>query len=105
MNDRSRVPTESRDKINITRRQLNEWFNKNGDTESSPIEIPLDTTYHKNRRLKWCRDHYVKLTSHTYHVTYLDEKFFIQPAVGKRLNDYQKENMKRMELKRLLDRK
>ena len=47
MNDRSRVPTESRDNINITRRQLNEWFNKNGGTEISPIEKPLDTTDHK----------------------------------------------------------
>ena len=75
MNERSRTPNESRDEINITRRQLNEWLNKSGGPEISPIEKPLDTVEHNIRRLRWCRDHYVKLTSHAYNMTYLDETF------------------------------
>ena len=45
----------------------------------------MDTTDHKNRRLKWCRDHYVKLTSYTYHVAYLDEKFFYTTSRRKKI--------------------
>ena len=98
MNERSRIPNEPRDESNITCRQLNEWFHKSGGTEISPIEKLLNTAEYRRRRLRWCRDHYVKLTSHAYNMTYLDETFFAQLAVGRRLNAYIRVVMKRMGL-------
>ena len=94
----SRIPNEPRDEINITRRQLNEWLNKSGGTEISPIEKPLDTAEHKAGRLRYFRDHNAKLTSRANNVAYLDENFFTQLAVGRRLNAHQIVSMKRMGL-------
>ena len=76
MNNRSRTPNETRCDLNLSRKQLNQWFSSNDGKEVSPFEKPLDTPEHKKLRLVWCQEHYIKLTCLSYNVGYLDEKFF-----------------------------
>ena len=82
MNQKSRVPTEHRPVINISRRMLNKWFILNGGKEISSVEKPLDTDNHKIQRIKWVRQHYFKLTNPYVYVAYMDENFFTQQHAG-----------------------
>ena len=46
MEEKSKVPSESRQDIKVHRLQLNRWFIANGGTEISAKEKPLDTIIH-----------------------------------------------------------
>ena len=85
MNKRSLVDMDARDAVNLTRYQVNNWFNDNGGKEISPVEKPLDTSEHKKMRLDWVRNHITKLSSLLYYVAYLDEKFFYTTSRHRKL--------------------
>ena len=76
INQRSRVDTELRDNLSLTRIILNEYMVSNGDNEIYPLEKPLDTAVHKRGRLRWVRKYLFILTSSHIYITFLDEKLF-----------------------------
>ena len=76
MNEKSAVPGEERPSITISKWQLVDWFKNNGGVEKSPIEKPLLTKEHKEKRVLWARKWFKKLTDPEIPVAYLDEKWF-----------------------------
>ena len=97
MNKHSRVDTDARDAINLTRHQVNDWFNDNGCKEISSVEKPLDTSEHKRLCLDWVRNHITKLSSLLYYVAYLNEKFFYTTSRRRKLKQPPLENMREMD--------
>ena len=55
---------------------MNRWFWKNGGTEKSGLEKPLDSEKHKLLRKDWVMKWYGLLTSPFAPVCYIDEKWF-----------------------------
>ena len=96
INLKSRVPTENRMNVSLTRRQLNKWFCDNGGKEYSPVEKPFDTPAHRKERLMWVREHAYKITNKFMYVSYLDEKFFYTTNRRKKSNVYLLVNMKQL---------
>ena len=96
INLKSRVPTENRMNVSLTRRQLNKWFCDNGGKEYSPVEKPFDNPVHRKKRLMWVREHAFKITNKFMYVSYLDEKVFILPIEEKKSNVYLLVNMKQL---------
>ena len=96
INLKSRVPTESRMNVSLTRRQLNQWFCDNGGKEYSPVEKPFDTPAHRKERRMWVRKHAFKITNKFMYVSYLDEKFFYTTNRRKKSNVYLVVNMKQL---------
>ena len=76
MNNISNITSETRTPLTLHRLQLNRWFWKNGGTEKSGLEKPLDLEKHKLLRKDWVMKWYGLLASPFAPVCYIDEKWF-----------------------------
>ena len=76
MNKKSLVQSDPRPTLNLHRIQVFRWFHDRLGKELSPIEKPLDTPTHIEKRINWVRKYYNLLTDDNAPVAYLDEKWF-----------------------------
>lgn len=76
MNEKSNAPGENRPTLTMSRRQLGDWFRKQGGKQKSPVEKPLLTDEHKRQRVDWCHQWFNILKDKTAPVAFLDEKWF-----------------------------
>jgi hypothetical protein len=76
INARSAAPGEGRPTLSISRRQLADWFLGQGGKEVSPIENPLLTTEHKEKRVAWAQKWFDFFCNPEAPVAFLDEKWF-----------------------------
>ena len=91
MNEKSRT-NDNKPNTDLTRRQLNSWFKKEGGKETAPTTKPLDTPDHIKKRNAWVRDYFTLLTDVNAAVTYLDEKWFYTTNRRRRMKKLPKGN-------------
>ena len=74
MNEKSGQPGETRPTLNMSRKQVSEWFFKNAGKEKSAMEKPLPTTDHCKPRMAWARKWFAIHADPAAPVGHLDEK-------------------------------
>jgi hypothetical protein len=87
MNEKSAAPTEERTELNISSRQLANWFKKNGGKQRSSKEKPLLTKQMKEKRRAWVNEWGHLLSNPHAPVAFLDEKWFYKCNRQRKLKD------------------
>ena len=76
MNVSSSLESESRDSVQLSRKQIEVWFKTHSGKLMSPVEKPLDSPEHCVKRIDWVINNYGLLTNPYSPVCYIDEKWF-----------------------------